>query len=442
MKPELLASQKNNDNFRIITTTPFCEKYNCDYDQILKQCMPDNCSRKLGVLYFFQIFFIAFAISVNLIRFRLILKKQHSNSDVSKYFRYTQIFPDILLSTVTNIAAIYATIVTNNTNHKFNSFFIDSVGFFTVFSISVKICSSALFVYSTSENSFIFFFLLWIVPSFIGGLPIFLKTYQMQTTFLLVFPSFESKLTTGILAFYGFMACTWTVLLIRSKNLKSTEIRKKVYGEVIQILFLGVILGVYFLLKNQYENLMDNPKISMIINSLEYCTFLLVTILISLGNFVSQWLLSAHFREAFKNTVISPFLNNFEENKQKIVDISSEKSSSESYTIRPISVSSDTIETNSSFKSRKHHNFIERSLTQYKPNPEKIIKIAKSNSFVIKRDRVDLERRMILDKINKNLKLAINDDFFKEDTPKVVEHGSLRLKTNFAARNGGCLKKF
>ena len=48
---------------------------------------------------------------------------------------------------------------------------------------------------------------------------------------------------------------------------------------------------------------------------------------------------------------------------------------------------------------------------------------------------------MILDRINKNLKLAINDDFFKEDTPKVVEHGSLRLKTNFAARNG-CLKKF
>ena len=441
MKPELLGSQ----NFRIITTTPFCEKYNCDYDQVFKQCMPDSCSRKLGVLYFFQIFFIAFAISVNLIRFRLILKKQHNNSDVSKYFRYTQIVPDILLSTVTNIGAIYATIATHNTNHKFNSFFINSVGFFTVFSISVKICSSALFVYSTRESSFIFFFLLWIVPSFTAALPIFLKTYKMQTTFLLVFPSFESKLTVGILGFYGFMACTLAVLLIRS-DLKSVEIRKKVYGEVIQILFLGVIFGVYFLLKNQYRNLMEiEPKIMMIINSLEYCTFLLVTVLISLGNFISQWLLSAHFREAFKSTVISPFVNNFEE-KSKIVDISSEKSNSseshhqhQSYSIRPISISSETIETDTTFKSR---NFIERSLTQYKPNPEKIIKIAKSNSFVIKRDRVDLERKMILERINKNLKLAINDDFFKEDSPKAVEHGSLRLKTNFAARNGGCLKKF
>ena len=66
-----------------------------------------------------------------------------------------------------------------------------------------------------------------------------------------------------------------------------------------------------------------------------------------------------------------------------------------------------------------------------------LYKIEKSNSFVIKRDRVDLERRDILDKINRNLKLAVGDDFFLEKrVPKVVEFGSLRQKTNFGARNG------
>ena len=86
-------------------------------------------------------------------------------------------------------------------------------------------------------------------------------------------------------------------------------------------------------------------------------------------------------------------------------------------------------------------------------NSSSATKLEKSNSFVIKRDRVDQERKEILDRINRNLKLAENlkfenfgpdfsEKWFRERTPKVVEHGSLRQKTNFKnGRNSGVFGK-
>ena len=211
-----------------------------------------------------------------------------------------------------------------------------------------------------------------------------------------------------------------------------------------------------------------DDKVSMLMNSFEYCLIFLVLFIAMLGNFVSQWMFSLEFRESFKDTVVAVLKCDWETRKisQKASDIiaseigskSSEISQSPVFiqkypiitrkyklpreyhanSIRPVSISSETNSTSTASSeysfSQKPRNIIERSLTQYKIK-SKSYKIEKSNSLVIKRDRVDLERRDILDKINRNLKMAVNDDFFMENCSKVVEYGSLRQKTNFGARN-------
>ena len=205
---------------KFITTTPLCKSYVCAGNStILKQCMPKDCNTKMGILYFLQIVATIVAIVVNFLRLLIILrhapKTQNSlKSHNSTVFRYTQVIPDILLSTITSSAAVYVTIVSNiSETPRFNYFFTNSVGFFTVFSVSVKICSSALFVFNKSETQNWFtIFVLWIFPVILSFIPMISNIYQVQTNFSVVLPNLRSNITTGILCFWGGVVVLWGII--------------------------------------------------------------------------------------------------------------------------------------------------------------------------------------------------------------------------------------
>ena len=116
-----------------------------------------------------------------------------------------------------------------------------------MFSVSVKICSSALFVFNKSETQNCFTILvLWIFPVILSFIPMFSNIYQVQTNFSVVLPDLRSNITTGILCFWGGMVVLWGIInglaAVRRKFKFSTRLSSseslKIRSESLQFLSL------------------------------------------------------------------------------------------------------------------------------------------------------------------------------------------------------------